>query len=154
MTLTAKLWLALGIFLAGAALGGGGAWVAQGWRLDALHARFDGFVATTKAEGEAAKEAADKQAAADKLKKGKSDAENLQTRAALAIALNSLRAQRPAGSLLPPAPAGSSRPDLACYDRAELGRAYGDLVTEIRGFADEGSAAVIDLNTAKAWAAK
>jgi hypothetical protein len=48
------LWLALGAFAAGAMSGGGAAWTVQGWRLDAVQSKFDGFVATTKVLGEAA----------------------------------------------------------------------------------------------------
>ena len=48
------LWIALGAFAAGVVSGGGAAWTVQGWRLDAVQSEFDGFVATVKAQGEAA----------------------------------------------------------------------------------------------------
>ena len=44
------LWLLLAAFVAG----GSAAWTVQGWRLDAVQSKFDGFVATVKAQGEAA----------------------------------------------------------------------------------------------------
>jgi hypothetical protein len=50
------LWIAGVAFLAGVASGGGTAWKVQGWRLEAVQSKFDGFVATVKAQGEAAEE--------------------------------------------------------------------------------------------------
>jgi hypothetical protein len=50
------LWIAGVAFLAGVASGGGAAWKVQGWRLEAVQSKFDGFVATVKAQGEAAEE--------------------------------------------------------------------------------------------------
>src|SRR6185295_17263030 len=86
----------------------------------------------------------------DKDRKRKADEENKHTRADLAAVTRKLR-ERPGGGQLPPAPADTKRPQLACFDRAELERAYGELVKELRGGADEGSACTVDLNTAKAW---
>ena len=54
-------------------------------------------------------------------------------------------------SFVPPASAGAARPDLACFDRTALESALRELVTEVRGFVDEGAAATIDLDTAKIW---
>ena len=69
------LWIAAGAFVLGLTTGTGGAWWVQGLRLDAVQAKYDGFVATTKAQGEAAKKLADAQTAEDKRKKESSDHE-------------------------------------------------------------------------------
>jgi len=47
-------WALVALFALGLSSGAGGAWWVQGWRLDALQGKYDGFVATVKAEGEAA----------------------------------------------------------------------------------------------------
>ncbi len=89
--------------------------------------------------------------AADKKRKDDADAENSAALATLAGTIAKLRA-RPGGGRVPAAPAGSSRPDLACFDRPESERAYGALVAGLRGLADEGAKSAVELNTAKAWA--
>jgi len=56
---------------------------------------------------------------------------------------------------LPAAPAASSRPDLACFQRADFERESRELIEQlragIRGLADEGTAATVDLDSAKLW---
>ena len=111
------------------------------------------FVNQTKVDGERAVLLADKQKAADTLKKEKSDAENKRSHANDVAVIAKLRADRDrAGSSgLPAAPAGSSRPLLACFDRPEYSRAYGEFVAEIRGLATEGTTSTIDLDSVKVW---
>lgn len=113
---------------------------------------FDKFVAKTEALGIAAQAKADQQKADDKLAKEKADATNAQTVTALAATITGLRNSRPAGNLVPAAPAGSKRPDLICFDREAYKSAYGGLVKDLRGIADEGTAATVNLDTAKLWA--
>lgn len=115
-------------------------------------AEYDAFVVKVDAAGREAQLKADQQKAEDKLAKEKADDENRKTIAALTGTITSLRNSRPAGNLVPPAPAGSKRPDLVCFDRSSYQSAYGGLVKEVRGLSDEGTAATVDLNTAKAWA--
>lgn len=50
----AILWVMLAAFVAGGVSGGTAAWKFQGMRLETVQAKFDGFVASTKAQGEAA----------------------------------------------------------------------------------------------------
>lgn len=119
---------------------------------ESVQARFDVFVAKTEALGAEAQRRADQQKADDKLAKEKADADNLKTVAALNGAIVGLRNARPAGNLVPAAPAGSRRPDLICFDRQAYQSAYGGLVKELRGIADEGTAATVNLDTAKLWA--
>lgn len=117
-------------------------------------AKFDAFYADTKRLGLEAQKRADDQMAKDKLEKEKADAENKDLRRELDVRVAQLRdaRSRAGGGIVPAAPSGSRRPDLACFDRAEYQRAYGALVTEVRGGADEGTASTVDLNTAKKWA--
>lgn len=85
-------------------------------------------------------------------RKESADAENSQALATLAGTIKRLRNERPAGSFVPAAPTGSSRPDLACFDRSEYQRADGIFTDRARRLADEGAKATVDLDTAKEWA--
>ena len=149
-------WALAALFALGLAFGGSGAWWVQGLRLDALQAKYDGFVATTKAEGEAAKKLAEAKAKADRQLKESSDHEYETTIASLRADVKRMRDDRARSRFVPAAPAGSRSPDLACFDRAEYQRTDG-VVTEklfagARGLADEGTAATVDLDSAKRWA--
>lgn len=124
--------------------------------LDALQGRFDAFKAQVSAEGKRAEREAARIATENRTKKEQADAENARTRAADAAAIASLRRERDSarGSFVPPAAPSAIRPDLACFDRAVLESALGGLLADIRGIADEGAAATVDLDTAKLWAKK
>ena len=150
---TLFLWLLLGSFALGLASGAGGAWTVQGWRLDAVQAKFDGFVATTKAEGEAAEKLAKAAADEDKRNKERVDREYQTTIAGLAADVKRLRDDRARSGYVPAAPAGSRSPDLACFNRAELERTIRDFDTAIQGLVDQGSADAVGLNVARSWAA-
>ena len=113
------LWIAAGAFVLGLTTGTGGAWWVQGLRLDAVQA----FVATTKAQGEAAKKLADAQTAEDKRKKESSDHEYETTIASLRADVKRMRDDRARSRFVPAAPAGSRSPELACFDRSELEQA-------------------------------
>lgn len=142
------LWLIGVAFITGA----GGAWWVQGLRLDAVQAKYDGFVATTKAQGEAAKKLADAMAAEDKRKKESSDHEYQTTIASLRADVKRMRDARAGSRFVPAAPAASRRVDLACFDRAELERTIRDFDTAIQGLLEQGDADAVGLNTARAWA--
>ena len=142
-------WALAALFALGLASGAGGAWWVQGLRLDALQA----FVATTKAQGDAAKKLADATAAEDKRKKESSDHEYQTTIASLRADVKRMRDARAGSRFVPAAPAGSRRVDLACFDRAELERTIRDFDTAIQGLVDQGSADAIGLNVARRWAA-
>jgi hypothetical protein len=117
-------------------------------------AEYDKFVAKVEAQGEIAKQAAAKKEADDKQAKKDADDANRTTIAALTLTIDRMRAQRPAGGNVPAAPAGSKRPDLICFERAAYQSAYGGLVKEVRGLADEGTKSTVDLDTAKSWSQK
>jgi len=142
-------WALAALFALGLAFGGSGAWWVQGQRLDAVKA----FVATTKAEGEAAKKLADATAAEDKRIKESSDHEYQITLAGLRADNKRLRDARAGSRIVPAAPAGSRSPGLACFDRAELEQALQRFDAGIAGLFDEGDTDAVGLNVARSWAA-
>ena len=124
-------------------------------QLAAKTAQMDAFVAQTRTLGEQAQKAADARKLADQQAKETADAQNAAAVAANNATVSKLRhdlAARTNSHYLPPAPPASSRPDLACYDRAALELALGKFIGDVRGLADEGTKATIDLVTAKNWA--
>ena len=149
----ALLWIVAGAFALGLASGGGLAWKVQGWRLDSVQAKYDGFVATTKAEGEAAAKLAEAKAAEDKRKKESSDHEYETRIAGLTADVKRLRDDRARRGYVPAAPAGSRNPEIACFDRADLEQALRRLDEGISGLIDEGDADAVGLNVARRWAA-
>ncbi len=150
---TLLLWLALGSFALGLASGAGGAWTVQGWRLDAVQAKFDGFAATVKAEGEAAEKLAKAEAAEDKRKKEIAD-HDYQSRIDSLVADNQrLRNERSRRGYVPAAPASSRNPEIACFDRTELEQALRRFDEEVTGLFAEGDADTVGLNVARSWAA-
>ena len=127
--------------------------------LRALQSEFDTFKGGVAALGKAAEDRKVKQEADDLKRKQNADKENKDALAVANRSIAELRKRadsRPGRGELPKPPATSSRPDLACFDRAEYQREDGILTQRLlqgaRGLADEGTEATIDLNTAKAWA--
>jgi hypothetical protein len=145
-------WALAALFALGLAFGGSGAWWVQGQRLAATQARFDGFVGTVKAEGDAAKKLADATAAEDKRKKESSDHEYETRIASLTADVKRMRDDRARSRFVPAAPAGSRSVGLACFDRAELEQALQRFDDGISGLIAEGDADAVGLNTARAWA--
>ena len=151
--ITGNPWLLVALFALGLASGAGGAWTVQGWRLDAVQAKFDGFAATVKAQGEAAKKLADATAAEDKRKKESSDHEYQSRIASLTADNQRLRDARARSGYVPAAPAGSRSPELACFDRPELEQALRRFDEGVTGIIGEGDADAVGLNVARSWAA-
>lgn len=112
-------------------------------------ASFEGAVA---AIGEQQEKMARTIGAANKKRKGDSDAENLKLRTDYNLLSVKLRASRARSSIVPPAAPGASRPAVAAFDRAELERALRDFEAEVTGLVEEGDRARIDLDTVKRWA--
>lgn len=146
------VWIALAAFVGGVITGGGAAWKVQGWRLDAVKAEFKGFVDTTRVIGEAAQKLSDATKAADKKRQEQANEENKRTTDALRADIKRLRNARPGGNFVPPAATSARRPNLACFDGAELESAIRVLDLEVQGFVDQGSEATVNLDTAKMWA--
>lgn len=128
------------------------AWTVQGYRLDALHAKFDGFVANVRAAGEVAAAKVVAQEKSDLARKEHSDAENSATLAALRADRDRLLHARAGRSFLPAASAGTGSPKTACLDRAIAEGALRDFDTATGNLIDEGDEAIAGLNTAKRWA--
>ena len=145
-------WALAALFALGLAFGGSGAWWVQGQRLAATQARFDGFVGTVKAEGDAAKKLADATAAEDKRKKESSDHDYQTTIAGLNADIKRMRDDRARSRFVPAAPAGSRSVGLACFDRAELEQALQRFDDGISGLIAEGDADAVGLNVARSWA--
>ena len=150
----AQVYLFGAVAIAAFAAGGTAAWTFQGMRLDTCKAAAETFRIKVEAAGEVAKAKAEAQAVADKQRKEASDEENRKARAADRATIKRLRDARAStsGSIVPSAPTDSSRPGSACFDRALLSRAIRDLDQGVQGLVDEGTAATIDLNSAKKWA--
>ena len=145
-------WTLAALFALGLSSGAGGAWWVQGLRLDAVQAKYDGFVATAKAEGDAAKKLAEATAAEDKRKKESSDHEYQTTIASLRADVKRMRDDRARSRFVPAAPAGSRSIGLACFDRAELEQALQRFDDGISGLIAEGDAGAVGLNVARSWA--
>lgn len=121
---------------------------------DIARAEYSDFRREIAVAAQAAAEQALKRTIADEKRKEESDAAHAKTVATLTDSIGRLRLERDdaRSRFLPPTAAAPDRPDLACFDRAEYLGAYRDLVSEVRGPADEGTAATVDLDAAKGWA--
>ena len=119
-------------------------------RLEACKSEFQVFKSEVERLGLEAKAKAKQQEAQDKLKKEKADEELRKLR----IDNAKFKRLRDSSSSrgLPQAPRETSRPDLACFDRPSLESAYGELVKELRGLADEGTENTLRLKSAVEWA--
>lgn len=124
----------------------------QTLRLDRSQKEFQAFKVAVEVAGKVQEAETKRRIAQERELKELSDAENKRTTDKLLADIARLRKQRPDSSFVPAAPAGSSRPDLICFDRAEYVRADGAFTAGARGLADEGSKAAVDLDTAKRWA--
>ena len=125
-------------------------WVQTG-RVEAWKGKYEGLVAQTKAAGDA-QDARTKIAEAlhREIVKEK-DNENATAHAALAAVSKRLRDRDSRRGLVPPATPGASRPDLACYNRAELDDALRAFTGSVGELVIEGESSTIDLDTGKAW---
>lgn len=82
------------------------------------------------------------------------DVENKTLRGKLARSDKRLRDARASTSRVPPAPAGSKRPEIAAFDRAQLERAMAYLDERGSSIARQGAEATLDLDSAKEWASQ
>jgi hypothetical protein len=134
------LMMGVGLVLMGIAVG------IQTKRLESAKSEL----AIIKVLGEQAEKKAKERELADKQRKEKADADHKK---AIAGYLSTIKRLRDANThFLPPAPAGSNRPDQACYPRRGLDEALRTGFGEITGVLEELGTAAVDLNTAKEWA--
>lgn len=135
----------------------GAGWKINGDRWEvkytALNSKFEQFKGGVAALGHAAEARSAIQALNDLKSKERNDEEHTRVTAAMRADIKRVRhdADSARGSFVPSAPAGAARPDLACFDRGEFESALRDFVADIRGQADEGTAATVDLDLAKVW---
>lgn len=146
------VWLAVAAFALGALTAGGAAWRVQGWRLDAVQSKFDGFVSTVKAEGEAADKLAKATAAANKKAKESSDHEYEANITALVADNQRLRNARASRGYLPAAASGSRSPETVTFDRAKLQQTLRHLDDGVSGLIDSCDKDAIALKVARVWA--
>lgn len=119
---------------------------------DIARAEYSDFRREVAIAAQAAAEKALQRTIEDEKRKEAADVENLRLRSALDATTRRLRDARRDGSFVPAAASCPSRPESACLDRAILERALRDLDAGVQELIDEGSRAVIDLDTAKGWA--
>lgn len=129
-----------------------GAVYVQTLRVTACKAEFAEFRGGVEALGKAAEKAAKDKEAMDKILKEKADAANKSNTDTLRATVKRLRDARPGGGgLSSPTPTATS-PDRTCFDPGKLAGALRSLDQGVLGIVESGSKAVIDLDTAKAWA--
>lgn len=132
-----------------ALLGAWGAWNRH--QFNAVTDAFQEYRVGVEVAGRAAKAAAEARTAYDVSVKGKTDADYQKNVAGLNARIAGLRNASTSTGVVPAAPASTVRPDLACFDRAELIGAVGNFVVGIRAVTDEGAAATLALDSAKSW---
>lgn len=120
-------------------------------RLDAVKQEYAAFQANVKALGEVADKQARAKEKADIATKEKIDADHKKTVATLLAESRRVRDFNSSRGGLSGIPASPSRPDLACFDRAELDTAIRLYQSDLLGIAEKGAQATLDLNTGKDW---
>ena len=122
--------------------------------LNCEHSKMDfaQFVGQLKAEADARIKGNDVKEKRDLAAKEKADAQNKEQLNNLRRVIGRLSRDRASSPSVPPAPAASSRPDLACFDRTELSRAVGELEGGVERLVAEGAENTIALNNARRWA--
>lgn len=162
------VWIALAIFVGGFGVGWASAYYFQGIRIKALkldltieknkyetlQTKYDKFVSDTKTIGEAAKKRAAQIDATNKKRKEVSDHAYETTIAKLHADVKRLRDSRARSNYVPSAPTGSSHPNFACFDRADLERAIQQFDTGVSRIVEKGDEATIGINVGRAWASQ
>ena len=134
-------------------IGGMGLWLKiQGDALDRCRTEYASFVATAKALGEQKQKEADAEKARLEKAKERADADAKRLVRELNATRERLHHERANRNVVPAASPTSSRPELSCFDRSELGAALQRFREGLVGIAQEGDQATLELNTAKAWA--
>ena len=151
-------WLRAGVLIAVfSAVFSAGAWVnGARWEIkyNALEASFTTFKTSVATLGERARTAAVERQLKDLKIKEKADASNARMHANSRAVIEQLRRERDSasgGGLSAPAPS-TADPGRTCFDPAGLAGALRSLDEGLLGIIEEGTKAVIDLDTAKAWA--
>jgi hypothetical protein len=114
--------------------------------------KYQTFLIQTEAVGKAQEAATKAKILSDKLVKDTADAEHAATVKSLNDTLSRLRSERASRSYLPPAAPGAPSAQRACLSRPDAERAIREFVEGAGRLLEEGDRAIVDLNTAKAWA--
>ena len=112
---------------------------------------FASYRGSVEALGKAAEDHTKQQITIDKQRKEIADAENVRLSSEL-LEFKRVRDAKHRSSFVPNTPACTGSPQNASLNRAILERAISDFTGAVQGLVDTGSQAVIDLNSAKAWA--
>lgn len=121
-------------------------------RVQAAQQEYADLQQKVKTLGEQAQQRAAQQAAEDATRKDQADEQNRVTIAALRDQLSRMRDANARSRYVPAASPSASRPDLACFARADLESAIRAFADEVQGLVAEGDEARINLDTAKTWA--
>ena len=124
----------------------------QSSRLETCRTEFAVFRLETKLIGDAQEKANREREAVDRKLKEKTNADHKTAVARLNRDVKRLRDDHARRGLAPEAPATSSRPDLACFDRTIFAGALRDYEAEVVGLLAEGAENTLSLDAAKAWA--
>ena len=127
---------------------------AGGYILHCEHVKNDRekFINTLRQQAQQQEQANKQRAKSDQAAKEKADADAKRNLDQLHRTVARLRNERTRASSVPAAPANASRPELACFDRAELAGAVGNLEAGVEGLATAGAEAAIGLDSARQWA--
>lgn len=152
------LWRLAGYALLAAGIFGAGVYAEHGRmqkKLDAKTSEFDQFKGGVAAIGAEAARRTALTDATNHRNKERTDEENRKRAAALTAATARLRHERDDARSRVLSEAGRTPgcPDgQVCLDRAEFGRAYGELLRGVRAVVDEGDKVRVDLESARDWA--
>lgn len=159
------VWIAAAALALGTVSGGGVAWKVQGWRLDSLRAEYSLFKGQVEANGKIAEANTKAKETQDASNTTEANHENTDTRAATVATISRVRQSADSsGGFVPKRSNPTGSAEAACLDRAGVERATGEFysgleaaieghVATARTIADKGTAAVVDLNTGRKWAA-
>ena len=127
---------------------------AGGYILHCEHVKNDRekFINTLRQQAQQQEQENKQRAKNDQAAKEKADADAKRNLDQLHRTVARLRNERARASSVPAAPASASRPELACFDRAELAGAVGNLEAGVEGLVAEGAEAAVGLDSAKEWA--
>ena len=117
-------------------------------------AEYQSFKATTESIALAAIARLKAEAVRQAGLRKESDDKYAKEHAALSAANKRLLDDRSRGDRVPAAPAGSKRPDLACFGRADLESALRRLDEGISGLVDEGDQNTLRLKMSREWASQ
>lgn len=126
-------------------------------RVEAITATFEAFKAQVAAMGEIAQQRAATQAALDRQRKEKADADRAAAKVkidGLYAAYSSLRDTRAGsgGGILPSPGPATADPARADFDRRALDRALSGFDRSVTDLLRTGDEAIVDLDAAKLWA--